>query len=196
MLFFGFVMSACFDARLGLLPLLLTSVTATACDRQTPRVSEMDSAPREARSAAPTAEAPGASTPATATASNSPPKARNVKGAAIGATGQRTSGAVEVVAKCKSPPPVACTSDADCTTFDIATSDGNCASTLRAGITLSKRDDYLASRSCDVPQSPLSKCIVHWTRAEDGPPTPPTGSEIVARCIKGACLSQYFARAD
>lgn len=35
-------------------------------------------------------------------------------------------------------------------------------------------------------------CVVHWVRAEDGPDTPPSGTEIGVRCVKGACLTQHY----
>jgi hypothetical protein len=109
-------------------------------------------------------------------------------------TGKRSSRASEIIAKCKTPPPTACATDAECTTFDIDTWDGVCASTLKAGIAASQRATYVASTPCFIPGPAMPpSCVVHWVRAEDGPSQPPPQTVIAAKCINRACVTQYFA---
>ncbi len=121
-------------------------------------------------------------------------------GKPVGATGKRSARASAVLASCKMPPPVDCTTDAECAMFDIATNDHPCASTLRVGIRASDRARFVGEGICPGEPAPVGapSCVVHWDRAEDGPVTPPSGTRIDVRCVKqgtkGTCLTQYFPR--
>ncbi|MFO0735996.1 MAG: hypothetical protein U0270_08960 [Labilithrix sp.] len=120
------------------------------------------------------------------------PPAPSSSAPTFGATGARSARASKAIAACTPPPPTACRQDGDCAIFDLETSDNPCASTLRAGIDASRKASYLASAPCPRRPSAGPPCVVHWVRAEDGPDTPPSGTEIGVRCVKGACLTQYY----
>ncbi|MBX3231855.1 MAG: hypothetical protein KIT84_11815 [Labilithrix sp.] len=110
---------------------------------------------------------------------------------------ERSARAGALIEHCSAPPPTECDVDADCAIFDIPTFDGgDCASTMRLGITAAGKDAYLRSKPCPGEREVRhADCVVHWVRAESDTADPPPNTEIRARCVKTA-LNYGLCRAS
>ncbi len=107
-------------------------------------------------------------------------------------TRTRSRAAADVLVACKmAEPPTACTSDADCSGFEVSGEGcGECPITFHFGVTASQKAAYLARNGCRRPLCTKTEplCVVHWQVAEDGRPSP-TGQTPV-RCAAGACVTE------